>query len=96
MANGASMSTFTPLPPVFGNLFRGLVQPVLISREPDHLNGGKPFRRVGNRVTERRQLAHTHQNLNITLSEAEQLGRLDKPIANSCSARHSTDDPHEK
>jgi len=26
--------------------FRGIVQPICISREPDHFNGGKPFRRI--------------------------------------------------
>ena len=68
----------TPLalvPPVFGNLLRGLVQPVLVHCEPNHLDGRKPFRRIRCRITERRQLAHRHQNLNVMLREAEQFRR---------------------
>jgi hypothetical protein len=36
-------------PPEFCNVFGGRVQPVLISREPNHFNGGKPFWRVRGR-----------------------------------------------
>ena len=63
------------LPPVFGNLFGGLVQPVLVRRETDHLDGRKPFRRIGSRIAQRRQLARGLQNLNIMLREAEQFRR---------------------
>jgi hypothetical protein len=69
------MTALALVPPVFGNLFRGLVQPILISRETNHLNGGKPFRRIWSRIAQRRQLAHGHQNLNVTLREAEQFRR---------------------
>jgi hypothetical protein len=61
--------------PVFGNLFGGLVQPVLVSREPNHFNGCKPFRRIRGGIAQRRQLAHGHQNLNVTLRETKQFRR---------------------
>jgi hypothetical protein len=51
------------------------VQPVLISREPDYFDGSKPFRCVWGRNAQRRQLTRSHQNLNVTLREAEQLRR---------------------
>jgi len=63
------------VPPVFCNVFCGLVQPLLISRKTDHFHSAKPFRRVGGRIAKRCQLAHSHQNLNITFSEAEQFRR---------------------
>jgi hypothetical protein len=63
------------LSPVFCNLLRGLVQPVMVSRETNHFDGGKPFRRIGSRLTERCQLAHGHQNLNVTLRETKQFRR---------------------
>ena len=49
-----------------------LVPPVLISRETNHIDGGKPFRR---RIAGRRQLARGHHNLNVMLREAGQLRR---------------------
>ena len=69
------MTPLAFLPPVFCNLLRGLVQPVLISGKTNHFNGCKPFRRVGGRITERRQLTHGHQNLNVTFREAKQFRR---------------------
>ena len=38
------------------------MQPILISRETNHFNSRKPFRRIGSRITQRRQLSHSHQN----------------------------------
>ena len=61
--------------PVSCNVSGGLVQPVSVSSKANHFDGGKPLRRVGSRITERRQLAHGHQNLNVTLREAEQSRR---------------------
>ena len=63
------------VPPEFCNVFGSLVQPVQVSREPDYFDGGKPFRRVRDWITERRQLAHGHQNLNVMFREAEQFRR---------------------
>ena len=60
--------------PKFSDLLRGLVQPVLISREPDHLNGGKPLRRIGGRIAKWRQLSSIHQNLNVMLCETKKFG----------------------
>jgi len=51
------------------------VQPVLVSREPYHLDCRKPFGRIWSRIAERRQLAHGHQNLNVMLREARQFRR---------------------
>ena len=62
--------------PVFSNLLGGLVQPVFVRREPDNFDSGKPFRRIGSRIAERCQLTHPHQNLNVMLREAEELGCL--------------------
>ena len=39
------------MPPVFGNFFRGLVQPVLVSRETNHLDRRKPLGCVGSRIS---------------------------------------------
>ncbi len=57
--------------PVFGNLLRGLVQPVLVNRKTNHLDCREPFRCVRGRIAQRRQLAHGHQNLNVVLREAQ-------------------------
>ena len=62
-------------PPVFCNLLRGPVQPVLVSSQPYHFDDGKPFRRVRGRIAQRHQLAHGHQNLNVILREAGQSRR---------------------
>jgi hypothetical protein len=59
-------------PPVFGNLLRGLVQPILVSGKTDYLDGRKPLGRIGSRIAQRSQLAHGHQNLNVVLRKAEQ------------------------
>ena len=61
--------------PVFGNLFGGLVQPVLVGCQAYHFDGGKPFRRIRGGIAGRRQLAHSHQNLNVMLREAQQFCR---------------------
>jgi hypothetical protein len=61
--------------PIFGNLLRSFVQPVLIRRESYHRDRRKSFRYVGCWITERRQLARRHQNPHITICEAEQLRR---------------------
>jgi len=63
---GPGKRTLTPLalvPPVFGNLFGGLVQPIHVSGQTDHLDCGKPFWRVGSRIAQGRQFAFGHQNL---------------------------------
>ena len=52
------------------------MQPNLVSGQTDHLDGRKPFRRIGSRITQRRQLAHGHQNLNVTLRKTKQFRRL--------------------
>jgi hypothetical protein len=39
------------------------MQPVLVSREPDHFNGRKSFGRVGSWMAELRQFAHNYQIL---------------------------------
>jgi len=51
------------------------MQPIFICGQLNDFDCRKPFRRVGCRITERRQLAHRHQNLNIALREAEQFRR---------------------
>jgi hypothetical protein len=47
----------------------------LVSSQTDHLDGGKPFRRIRGGIAEWRQLAHRHQNLNVMLRETEQFRR---------------------
>jgi len=61
--------------PVFCNLLRGLVQPIFVRSQTDHLDRRKPLGRIRGRIAERRQLAHGHQNLNVMLREAGQLRR---------------------
>jgi hypothetical protein len=51
------------------------VQPIFIRRQLNHLDRGKPLGRIRGRITQRDQLAKGHQNLNVTLHEAEQLCR---------------------
>ena len=70
-----TLMTMTLVSPVFGNLFRGLVQPVLISGQTDHLDRCKPLGRIRSGIAQWRQLARGHQNLNVTLSETQQLRR---------------------
>jgi len=65
----------TFLPPELGDLSGGLMQPVLVSSQPDHFNGSKPVRRAGSGVAQRCQFAYAHQNLNVTLRETEQFRR---------------------
>ena len=63
----------TPLalmPPEFCNLFGGLVQPVLISREPNHFDGSNPLGRIRGGIAQRSQLTDGHQNEAITGASA--------------------------
>lgn len=66
-----SQPPLTLLSQVFGNLFRGLVQPIPVSSQPDHLDRAEPFGSVLNRIAQRFKLARHHQNLNVMLGEAE-------------------------
>jgi len=83
-----SLTPLALLPPVFGNLLGGLVQPVLVSGQTDHLNGRKPFRRI-RADRQRRQLAHGHQNLNIIHCKTEQFrrGRTSRRAGKSLAAQ---------
>ena len=47
------------------------MQPVLINCETNHLDRCEPFRRIWSGIAQRRQLAQSHQNLNVTLREAQ-------------------------
>ena len=60
------------VPPIFGNLLRGLVQPIFVSGQTDHLDRCKPLGRIRSGIAQGRQLALGHQNLNVMLREAEQ------------------------
>ena len=40
------MTALALVPPVFGNLLRGLVQPISVSGQTDHLDRRKPLGRI--------------------------------------------------
>ena len=69
-SEGKNLTALSLVSPGFCNLFRSFVQPLLVSRQPNYLDRCKPFRCIRGRITQRRQLAHTHQNLNIAFGEA--------------------------
>ena len=71
------MPALALVPPILRNLLCRFVQPILISGEPNHFDGGKPFWRIRRGIAEWRQLADGHQNLNVMLCEAEQFGCRD-------------------
>ena len=87
----------TPLPlvpPILGDLATGAAQPVAVRRQPNQLDGGKPFRRVGSRIAKRCQFTNAQQNLEVMRREAQELrcgGRIqagwkspDSPRCQSC------------
>jgi len=47
----------------------------LISRQTNQDDGGKPFRRIGSGIAERRQFTRSHQNWNVMLREAKRFRR---------------------
>ena len=51
------------------------MEPVVVCRETYYLDGRKPFGRVEGWVSKRRQLAHSHQNLNVMLCETQEFRR---------------------
>jgi hypothetical protein len=63
----AFLSPLSLVSPVFCNFLGGLMEPVLVSRQPDHLDRRKPFRSIRGRIAERRQLA-TASKICILLS----------------------------
>jgi hypothetical protein len=66
---------FTCASPEFCNFLGSLMQPVLVSSQANHFDSREPFRGIRSRIAQLCQLAHIHQNLNVTLREAEELGR---------------------
>jgi hypothetical protein len=80
-----------------GNLLCCFMQPVLISGQPNHFDCGKPFGRIRGWIAQRRQFAHSHQNLNVILREAQQSCRRANIKAGrqiSCRPRRHRHLPH--
>ncbi len=60
---------------MLGDLFGGLVQPILVRRQLDDFHRREPLGRIRRGITQWRQFVRRHQNLDVMLREAEQLRR---------------------